>query len=569
MKELFKRLLSRPFIAGETLMATLFIAILNLGSPIFVINVLNRYVNYGFDGTLFTLTTGMLIVIALQYGFRIARIRLIGTLTLTPDSDIHHRFIESLTRTRTHIIDTIQQTKLREMAGSLNTAQAAYDPAGLTAVLDAPFSFLYLAAVYILSPTLALVVFAGILVMVMSGMLSIYQTRHTQNEINQLSMTHQHLVSSAIQGNDTVRAFNGTRLLTPLFSRQIHALSHLRFTLSGKKERSQSVILAANLLMSVFLYAIGAYLVVRGELTVGALIGANILGSRACMNIVRLVQTSYLLIKAETTLKELQNFSTLPRENKSGTALSHYSGRLEFKDVSFSYPGSSGPLFESLNLSLAPGAILVVTGKNGTGKTTLARLVTGLLPPSRGEIQVDDIHLTQIALPWWRQQLVYVPQEPVFFNVSIRDNITLLGQDIDDKRLNQVLHAADLKSFIDQSPAGVDTVLTEGGRRLPLGIRKRIAIARALVSQGRIIVFDDPTEGLDMDGIKAVYALLNRLSQQGGTIIVMSYDPNIIRAGTIVLNLDKKPVPELKIIDKHPPHGTVAHTKSEKDKKNG
>ena len=566
MKELFKRLLSRPFIAGETLMATLFIAILNLGSPVFVINVLNRYVNYGFDGTLFTLTTGMLIVIALQYGFRIARIRLIGTLTLTPDSEIHQRFIESLTQTRTHIIDYMQQTRLREMARNLNNAQAAYDPAGLTALLDAPFSFLYLAAVYVLSPTLALIVFAGILVMVMSGMLSIYQTRNTQNAINQLSMTHQHLISSAVQGTDTVRAFNGNRLLAPLFSRQIDTLSHLKFTLSGKKEQSQSVILAANLLMSVCLYAVGAYLVVRGELTVGALIGANILGSRACMNIVRLVQTSYLLMKAETTLKELQNFSTLPREHKTGTALSHYSGHLGFKDVSFSYPGSSGPLFESLNLTLEPGTILAVTGKNGAGKTTLARLIVGLLSPSRGDILADTSHLSQVALPWWRQQLVYVPQEPVFLNVSIRDNITLLNQDIDDKRLNHVLHRADLKPFIDQSPAGVDTVLAEGGRLLPIGIRKRIAIARALVSQGRIIVFDDPTEGLDGDGIKAVYGLLNHLSQQGGTIIVMSHDPNIIRAATIVLNLDKKPVPEIKRIDKN---HTPAHTKNEKDKKNG
>lgn len=547
MKELFKRLFHQPVIATLTLIVTFFIAVLNLGSPIFVINVLNRYVNYGFDGTLITLTAGMLVVIFLQYGFRIARVRMIGTLSMPPDAEIHANFLENLTRTRAGVIDHMHSTRLREMAKNLNTVQASHDPSNITALLDAPFSLLYLAAVFFLSPMLGVIAFTGFIVMAISGFFSIYQTRKTQDAITNLSMAHQSIVSSVIQGSDTVRVFNGKAFLDTIFLNQVRKLTLLRFRLAGSKEQSQSFTLSANTLMSVILYALGAYLVVKGNITVGALIGANILASRSYMSIVRLVQTGYLLSKAGNIIKELAAFSNLPSESEKGTAIHDYKGKLEFRDLSFMYQGSSGPLFESLNLSIEPGTILIITGKNGTGKTTLARLLTGLISPTRGEILVGGINLTQIALPWWRQQVVYFPQEPVFLNASVRDNLTLINKDMGEEELNLIIRTADLRSFLDRTPNGLDTVLAEGGRYLPLGIRRRIALARALVSEGPVVVFDEPTEGLDTDGIKAVYSILNDMAKSGKTIIVMSHDPNIVKAGGYILNLNKKPVAEISV----------------------
>lgn len=545
MRELFNRLLHQPVTAAQTLAATLFIAILNLGSPIFAINVLNRYVNYGFDGTLITLTSGMLIVIALQYGFRIARIRMIGRLTLSPDTRIHADFLESLTRSRAGFLDHMHTTKLREMAKNIQTVQAAHDPSNLTALLDAPFALFYIVAVFLLSPILSLVAFIGTLAMMLSGFLSIHQTKATNDHLTTLSMAHQSMISSAISGGDTVRAFNGKPFLDGIFSNQIKKLALLRFRLSENREGSQSFTLAANSLMSTILYAIGSLLVVRGHITVGALIGANILAARAYMSTTRLVQTSHLLVRASALLRELAAFSALPSESATGAALQDYNGQIEFRDVAFSHGGSSGPLFESLNLILEPGTLLVATGRNGAGKTTLARLLTGLLTPTRGEILISGVHLAQIALPWWRKQVAYFPQEPVFLNASIRDNITLNARDMDEERLNTIIRTADLRAFLDRTPGGWDTILTEGGRHLPLGVRRRIALARALVSEGSIALFDEPTEGLDTEGAKAVYSVLNTLAKTGKTIIVMSHDPNIVKAGNLLLNLNKKPVPEI------------------------
>ena len=146
--------------------------------------------------------------------------------------------------------------------------------------------------------------------------------------------------------------------------------------------------------------ATGATLVVKGEFSVGAMIGANILASRALMPITRFAQLGEVFAKARQSLELIREFTRLPLEPRTGSAKSKYSGALELRDVAFAFPNASGPLFESVNLSLAPGAVVVVTGGNGTGKTTMARILVGLLDPTRGQIFADGLDLRQ-AVPEW------------------------------------------------------------------------------------------------------------------------------------------------------------------------
>jgi ATP-binding cassette subfamily C protein LapB len=297
--------------------------------------------------------------------------------------------------------------------------------------------------------------------------------------------------------------------------------------------------------MSVALYALGAVLVVGGSLTVGALIGANILGSRAFQSMVRFVQTHQLISRAKEASEELREFMTLPREAERGTALRQYRGSLGFRDVSFAYPGSRGPLFESLNLDLEPGNIVVVAGRNGAGKTTLAKLIVGLLFPSRGEILVDGMSLRQVAPGWWRRQIMYFPQEPTFIVATLRENLTMMNPAVEEAELNRVVKLADLRPFLDRTPDGLETRLPEGGRHLSLGIRRRLALARALVTNGALAVFDEPTEGLDSTGCEAVYQVLNVLVRAGKTIVAFSNDPLITKAAQVLLDLNQKPVPKV------------------------
>ena len=153
--------------------------------------------------------------------------------------------------------------------------------------------------------------------------------------------------------------------------------------------------------MSVAVIVTAGILVVAGKLDVGAMIGANILGARALQPISRFSQLGSTFAKAHQALNQIDEFRKLPLEKVRGSALSNYSGGIEFRDIAFNYDNDNNPLFERLNLKLEPGEVLIVTGSNGAGKTTLARMIVGLLEPSRGSLFVDGLDIQQAAAEWW------------------------------------------------------------------------------------------------------------------------------------------------------------------------
>ena len=118
-----------------------------------------------------------------------------------------------------------------------------------------------------------------------------------------------------------------------------------------------------------------------------------------------------------------------------------YEGRVSFQDLAFAYPDNQTPIFESLKVDLEPGAVLIVAGGNGTGKTTLSRLVVGLIEPTRGRILVDGLELQQVAPEWWRMQVSYLPQEPSFLNATISENLKIANPQADDAAVNAAINA--------------------------------------------------------------------------------------------------------------------------------
>lgn len=545
MKELYRRLALYPTLTSEILIATFFITLLSLASPLFVIQILNRYVTFGCSGTLITLTMGMMVAIIMQFAFRMIRTKIAAVISVEPDSELSRRVLHVLTRAKALPISNIPKPVVHETVNGLQLIKTAYNAAGINAILDAPFAVIFLLAAFFISPALALISLGGVVLSLIGGAVALKFSNRIAEQLKNSTLAHRGSVLAAANNIETVRSFRGVDFLEPTWDRQIRTLTEVQQRDADIKEFSQTQFLTINVLMSVVLYAVGAMEVVQGTLTVGALIGANILAGRAFSSTTRFVQTSYLLAKAGEAYRELEKFFKLPLEPGTGIGLASYSGTLEFKDLALALPGNKSPLFESLNLKVRPGEVLTVTGHNGAGKTSLLRLIAGLLEPSRGEILVDEVNLMQIAPEWWRGQLIYLPQEPTFLNATIRDSITMANPELDNSGLNQVVNLADLRNYLDKSPKGLETELIEGGRNLPLGIRRRIALARALATNGRLVLFDEPTEGLDIEGRRAVYAVMNKLIQEKKTMVVVSGDPVILKDAPLVLNLSRKPIPEI------------------------
>ncbi|MDD4951380.1 MAG: ATP-binding cassette domain-containing protein [Desulfovibrionaceae bacterium] len=545
MRELFRRLFLDRRIAAEILVSSFFVNLLSLASPIFVIQILSRYIAYGFDGTLITLTMGMVLAVIFSFGFSIIRNRLAAAVSAGPDQELSVRTLDILTRVREGVISRLPQARIQELMAGPQVIQAAYEPQRINSVLDMPFFLLFLWAVYILNFWLALITLLAVACTLASGWLSMRRNLSQAQAMREESIAHRGLVNSAIQGSETVRVFMGRSFLMRTWDRQIKGLFGLRQEMGEARSLAQSILGALGAMLRVSVYAVGAKEVVAGNLTVGALIGASILSSKALQIASSFIQTYLVLAKAGETMGMLGEFQAMPLESSAGSALKVYSGRLEFKDLGFAYPGMPGPLFESLNLKLEPGAVLGIGGPNGSGKTTLARIAVGVIDPGRGQVLADGMELRQLSPEWWRRQVMYMPQEPTFLNGSIRDNILLANPNLDNEALNEIVRLADLRNFLDISRAGLETDLAEGGKNLPVGVRRRLALARALVVQGRLAVFDEPTEGLDADGCAAVYGVLNLLVKKGVTMIVVSSDANILKGAGVMIDLGTKPVPKV------------------------
>ena len=188
--------------------------------------------------------------------------------------------------------------------------------------------------------------------------------------------------------------------------------------------------------------------------------------------------------------------------------------------------------------------MLAINGSNGSGKSTLIKSVIRLLEFNRGQIFYDSIEINQLSLDWVRANLIYLPQEPKFVDGTMLNN--LLGQNqIKKDKMTEILKSVDLLDFINSDPKGIDMPLTNRGEDLPFGIRKRIALARALVIGGKLVVLDEPTESIDDKGRKSIYKLINDLLKNKKTLIIATQDEKILNIADCIVNLDIKPTPKI------------------------
>ena len=150
---------------------------------------------------------------------------------------------------------------------------------------------------------------------------------------------------------------------------------------------------------------------------------------------------------------------------------------------------------------------------NGSGKSTLIKTIAGILDLNKGQILVDQVDLSQLSLNWYRKQIIYSPQEPKFIDGSLAENI--IGTDnIENKVLNTALKDADLLNYINNHEQGINMKLDNRGEELAPGIRKRISIARSIINDGQIVIFDEPTEGLDEVGKQSVISLIDKFKKE-------------------------------------------------------
>jgi ATP-binding cassette subfamily C protein CydD len=211
--------------------------------------------------------------------------------------------------------------------------------------------------------------------------------------------------------------------------------------------------------------------------------------------------------------------------------------KIEFKDVSFSYPESMQPALDGINLTLEHGKHYALVGASGSGKTTLAALLMQFIQPSSGAIQINTDNINSWLPEVWRQQLAWIGQRPFIFDATLAENVTL-GRVIPERAtLGQLLQATGLERLVSTLPEGVDTRLLETGSRLSGGEAQRVALARAFLKDAPIVILDEPTAHLDVELEKELIRSTRKL-MKGRTSLTISHRLSTVREADEILVME-------------------------------
>jgi ATP-binding cassette subfamily B protein len=233
------------------------------------------------------------------------------------------------------------------------------------------------------------------------------------------------------------------------------------------------------------------------------------------------------LLNAEDTVQDSSRPMALPRPVR---------GMISFDNVTFRYPAR--PEVSALNevsLTVRPGETVALVGPSGAGKTTILQLLLRFYDPDSGTISLDGIPLTDMARNDFRRSIALVPQSPVIFAASARDNIRFGRPDATDAEVEEAARAAAAHEFITALPEGYDAYLGERGVMLSGGQRQRIAIARAILRDAPVLLLDEATSALDAESEQAVQAAVERLSENRTTLVVAHRLATVKRADRIVV----------------------------------
>ena len=543
MYEIFNRLKRNPALLTKIIIASFFVNILALATPIYVIQVLQRYVAYGVSSTLVTLVAGIILVVIFEFFFRNIRHRMTRE-TEAENTVLSDRVMKKIVSIKSNFYALQKNFRPDIVTQNTQIVKNTLNATTTLILIDVPFVLIFLIALFLIHYQLGII--TTLFLAIPFIVINFY--RKKINDLNQQSLQiglgTARLHDNSSSRFESIKYFNLIEMVKTAWSSLVKKSINVNEDLEAQKNIVASFMTSSSALLTVIIIAWGAVLAVDGEISVGALIGANILAARALAPIIRFVQNIEPLNKANHAINELAQFLNLPQDPSDGNQINNYSGDLKISDLQFKYPESKNPIFEGLNVQTKAGELLVINGSNGSGKSTLIKSIIRLLEFNRGQIFYDSIEINQLSLDWVRANLIYLPQEPKFVDGTMLNN--LLGQNqIKKEQMTEILRSVDLLDFINSDPKGINMQMTNRGEDLPFGIRKRIALARALVIGGQLVVLDEPTESIDDRGRTSVYKLITELLRNNKTVIISTQDEQITQLANCIVNLDVKPSPQI------------------------
>ncbi|MGF3027599.1 peptidase domain-containing ABC transporter [Methylobacterium aquaticum] len=409
-------------------------------------------------------------------------------------------------------------------------------------ILDSMCLVIFLPVMFVISPLLTAIVIGCCLIIAAwtAAILPAYAKRSSAV-----------MAAEGRRGSFLIQTLQGIRTVKSLAlePRQIHQYDVLvaqvakyRIAEANLANLIQSTILPIERLMLSGTLAIGVYLAMttKDAGNVAQIFVFLLLSQRIVGPLRQMAQLLEQYEEAKTSVSLVSSLVNAGSEGGTGTqgVRRSLSGKIEFSSVRFQYSGSTSPALNNVSFEVPTGSTLGIMGRSGSGKTTVTRLLQRLHSNYEGLIKIDGIDIREYALDHLRGSLGVVLQDNFLFSGTIRENITAAKPDATFDEIVRAARLAGAEEFIDRLPRGYETYINEGSNNLSGGQRQRIAIARALITNPRVLILDEATSALDPDSEAIVNANLRRISE-GRTVIVISHRLSSLVSSDAILVLER------------------------------
>ncbi|AVM73931.1 peptidase domain-containing ABC transporter [Magnetospirillum gryphiswaldense] len=528
-------------VGREMLATALFVNLLALAVPIFVMQVYDRVIGHSAMETLKGLLIGVALVLIFDYVLKQTRGRVMQMVALRIDVEIGTRLFDKMNRLPLRVLESRPAAHWRQLFQDVDTVRNTLSGGSAVLLTDLPYVFIFLGVIYVIGQPLALVFALTFIAFVILAWRSGQSLNQSAKAEKNVTANRDALVSEMIAGRGTVKAVALDQALRPLWEeRQAGAIEHSirRGAISdGYVNLGGALTLVANVAVTT----IGAIYIIDHQLSMGALIACNMLSARLYGPINQLVGAWRGFGSFRQAVARLgETFDMAEDRSVSVIARDRPHGNLRVENVTFTYgtePHAPATI-DIPSLEFKPGGMTAILGKNGSGKTTLLKLLMGLYPPTGGRVLLDDADMAQFTRHELAAWIGYVPQETLLFNTTIRDNIAYGAPGCSDQDILEAATAAGVHSTIIDMPDGYATTIGEAGSRLSAGQRQRIAIARALVGNPAVLLLDEPSASLDRHAEEDLRAALQAMAATR-TVVVVTHSAVLLPACRDVVVLDK------------------------------
>jgi subfamily B ATP-binding cassette protein HlyB/CyaB len=536
----YKRLL------GEVLIASFFIQFFALVTPLFFQVVIDKVLVHRGLTTLDVLAIGLLVVSLFDVILNGLRTYVFSHTTNRIDVTLGADLFKHLLRLPLNYFearrvgDTV--ARLRELDSIRNFITGS----AVTLVIDLLFTVVFFAVMYLYSPILTYVVIATIPFYVMLAIFITPILRARLHEKFNRGAENQAFLVESVSGVETIKASAVEPQSQRRWEEQVSGYVKASFKATNLGNIANQTASFINKVTVLLILWIGARLVINGELSVGQLVAFNMLAGRVSGPILRLTQLWQDFQQAGISVQRLGdilNARPEPTYNPGRASLPELQGRITFENVIFRYRSDGPEILRNVSLHVPAGEIVGIVGRSGSGKSTLTKLIQRLYVPQIGRVLVDGVDLAMVDTVWLRRNIGVVLQENFLFNRSIRENIALSDPAMPIKRVVQAAKMAGAHEFILELPEGYDNMVGEHGCTLSGGQRQRIAIARALITNPRILILDEATSALDYESEYIIHQNMRYICKSR-TVFIIAHRLSAVRQASHIIVIDKGQIVE-------------------------